>query len=135
MKRNAGLRSFLENSWLFGEMVSSPVQNALLRELEIEERRAGEWVTPEGSPALILVNKGEIEVSVGEQPIATIGTGGVFGSEIVVFGKARKFRGKTTKRSILWRVPADALSSIPVVQWKLLEIYEQRLRAADHLRA
>ncbi len=122
-------RRFLLGTWLFGEMVSYPMQNRIARLMEKTVFREGELL-PDGNGAeLILIAEGEIQVYSENKIIETLGRGGFVGEESVLFDTASFFKARATQDSACFRIPGEALAEIPNIQWKLFETFEKRMRA------
>ncbi len=144
-------RQFLQRTWLFGEMVSIPVQTRIARLMEKRAIREGEVLVPRRGAELILLAEGLVTVFLGAQSIENLKPGGFFGEETMMRG-ARELPAGWQRRfsrppragreedhhlfeacavldSVAYAIPADALEDIPVVQWKLMETYERRLKS------
>jgi hemerythrin len=131
MKRSASLRRFLQNTWLFGDMISAPVKNRILLSLEIREWPAGADIVTEGRQEVAVVHKGEVEIGASNRLITKAGPGDFFGSEIAISPAVRRIRAVTSKPSVLCHIPASAFADVPAVQWKLLETYGRRMSTAQ----
>jgi hemerythrin len=74
------------------------------------------------------VKEGQIEIFYGNRLIETQGIGGFFGEENVLFESKNLFSAVTTKESVILHLSKDEIKNIPILEWKLLESYERRLR-------
>ena len=85
------------------------------------------------SPAhdLFLLESGEIELYSDGKIIETVSTGDFCGEESILYGKSALFKARFTKESKGYHIRGDLLEDIPIVQWKLIETYERRLRKLD----
>ena len=74
----------------------------------------------------------------GARPIENLKPGGFFGEETLMRG-ARElppgsrghhlFEARALLPSTLYAIPAEVIEDIPVIQWKLMETYERRLKS------
>ena len=144
-------RQFLQGTWLFGEMVSLPVQTRIARAMQRRMVKEGDVLAPQGRAELILLAEGLVTVFLGAHSIENLKPGGFFGEETMMRG-ARElpagwqqrfsrpprpgreegyhlFEARALLDSLTYAIPADVLEDIPVVQWKLMETYERRLKS------
>ena len=128
MKHNLDLRRFLQGTWLFGEMVSCPVKNRIIAQVQLREWLAGDELKSEGEAELFLVREGGIRIYHGQTQVDTAGAGSFFGGENILFGTSDKLRAVVDQPSTMCHIPASALADVPIIQWKLLEIFGRRIR-------
>jgi hemerythrin len=119
----------LQSTQLFGEMVSSPVLHQVAAQTSRRHLKAGEvistfdegllWMVEEGKGSLFLENKEIEKLSVGE----------FFGEHShnprVPQGKVRVL---FTEETQVLTVPLGLLDKIPILEWKMLELCDRRLR-------
>jgi len=146
-------RQILQGTWLFGEMVSHPLQVRIARAMERRFLREDDVLAPQGRAEIILLAEGLISVFLGARPIENLKPCGFFGEETMMRGARelppdwRKrfarpsargrgstgvhhlFEARALLESTLYAIPAEAIEDIPVVQWKLMETYERRLKS------
>lgn len=122
-------RRFLLGTWLFGEMVSYPIQNKIARVMEKIRFEEGELLPEGGDPELIMIEDGEIQLYSENRIIETLGRGSFVGEESVLFDTAGFFKARATVESNCFRIPGGSLAGIPNIQWKLFETFEKRMRA------
>jgi hemerythrin len=144
-------RQFLHGTWLFGEMVSVPVQTRIAGVMEKRAMKEGDVLAPRRGAELILLAEGLVTVFLGAHSIENLKPGGFFGEEAMMRG-ARElpegwqqrfsrpprpgqeegyhlFEARAMVDSVTYAIPAEAIEDIPVVQWKLMETYERRLKS------
>jgi hemerythrin len=132
-------RQFLQGTWLFGEMVSFPMQVRLARVMQRRLVREGDLIAPQGKAEVVLLAEGLVTVFLGARSIENLKPGGFFGEETLMRGArelppgwrqrlARSLAPGAKDTHHLWAIPADAMEDLPVVQWKLMETYERRLK-------
>ena len=109
-------------------------------------------LAPEGSAEVVLLADGLVSVFLGARPIENLKPGGFFGEETLMRGarelppdwqqafpqpSARGAAGSRVTTSSRPRaaalrpvaVAAEVIEDIPVMQWKLMETYERRLKS------
>ena len=146
-------RQVLQGTWLFGEMVSFPLQIRIARAMERRLAREGDVLALQGRAEIILLSEGLVTVFLGVRPIENLTPGGFFGEETLMRGALEVpagwlerfsrphrpgrqgaesyhlFEARALLDSTLYAIPAAAIEDIPVVQWKLMETYERRLKS------
>ena len=120
-------REVLEQTWLFGETISPPVQNQLAEAMVLREYD-DEGIVLEDLPptSVYIINSGEIKRMRNGEVIETLRSGSFFGEERILFDKSQAFDYQTAAPCRIFEIPEDRISGIPVVMWKLLESYEFR---------
>jgi hemerythrin len=146
-------RRILQGSWLFGEMVSFPLQVRIARAMERRFVKEDDVLAPQGRAEILLLDEGLVSIFLGAGPIENLTPGGFFGEETVMrgakdlpqdwralyarpsmrgrasTGEHHLFEGRALLPSTLYAIPAETIEDIPVVQWKLMETYERRLKS------
>ncbi len=126
---NIDLRRFLQTTWLFGELLSCQAKSRLARSMACVSYPAGTWLDNQPAPTLCLVSEGEIGILRDDLLMEKTGRRGFYGEESILQGKPRRFRAQTLSASRIYRIPAEQIESIPIVQWKLVETLERRRQA------
>ncbi len=145
-------RQILQGSWLFGEMVSFPLQLRIAAAMERRVLKEDDVLAPDGRAEILLLDEGLVSIFLGARPIENLKPGGFFGEETMMRGArelpadwrdrftlpSMRGRGSTGAHhlfearallpSTLYAIPAQTIEDIPVVQWKLMETYERRLK-------
>jgi hemerythrin len=143
-------RRILQGTWLFGEMVSFPLQMRIAGAMQRRLVHEDDVMAPQGRAEICVVSEGLVTVFLGSRPIENLKPGGFFGEETMMRG-ARElpagwrqrfarpsteesaghnlFQARALLDSVLYAIPAEAIEDIPVVQWKLMETYERRLKS------
>ena len=152
LRRAQDNRQILQASWLFGEMVSFPLQLRIAGVMERRQLKEDDLLAPGGRAEILLLDEGLMSIFLGARPIENLTPGGFFGEESMMRGarelppgwKARftrpslrgrgstgglhLFEARALLPSTLYAIPAESIEDIPVVQWKLMETYERRLK-------
>ena len=124
-------RQFLHSTWLLGEMISLPVQKRIARQMQRRSVKEDQRLLSGGRPEIVLLAEGLVTILAGRRPIENLTPGGFFGEETVLADgqpPAGTFEARALLDSTLYAVPGDALAGVPIVQWKLRETAERRLR-------
>ena len=145
-------RQILQGTWLFGEVVPFPLQIRVARAMERRVLKEDDVLAPQGRAEIVILAEGLMSVFLGARSIENLKPGGFFGEETVMRGArelppdwrkrfvrpSARGRGSTGAHhlfearallpSTLYAIPAEVIEDIPVVQWKLMETYERRLK-------
>jgi hemerythrin len=121
-------REFLQNTWLFGEMVSYPILNKISKQFEIAQYPMGKKRLIGGKPELILLKEGELEIYSKGELIDAIEPGEFYGEDSIVGNKSETLEIQAAKQSTVYEIEGSILMDIPIVLWKLLEISERRYK-------
>lgn len=127
IKRLQKKRDFLQQTWLFGEVVSYPTQNRLAKALRSSRYQAGHIFPRKVYSDIFMVKRGRMERHVGEEMVETLSAGNFFGEECVLLNMVGEYQIRVAEDSDLYRIPGDMLLGIPVVRWKLFETYQKRM--------
>ena len=133
MARQFDVRSFLYSSRLFGDAMSCTRQNAIAAAVNVQKYAAGSAIGNAAQPRLSLVRTGRVELGIGEHTVERLGPGDFFCESTVLFDIPCLFSATATKDTTLYHIPAKALAEVPIIRWKLLEVYETRLDKAVSL--
>ena len=119
---------FLQNTWLFGEMVSSVILNSIAKLMRLQLIKKDEELTSAKTPTIFMLKKGEIQVFFEEKQVDILKPGGFFGEESIFLKEANLFTARASKDSSIYIISGDILQFKPIIEWKLLETFEKRLR-------
>lgn len=121
---------FLQETWLFGEVVSFPILTKIARLMQRI------WFEPtislytKQTNDLHLIVEGKVEIWHGTQLVETLEKGDFFGGEFELFGDYVNFEIRMLKHTNFYTISTAELGEIPIVFWKLLETYEKRYKKA-----
>jgi CRP/FNR family cyclic AMP-dependent transcriptional regulator len=125
-----------------GISIFADLDNAAMTQLASDfierEFSAGDAIATEGEGGLnfFVVESGTADVSVGGNPVGTLGPGDSFGEIALVDKSARSATVTATTTLRAYALPVWSFRSFaesrPEVTWKLLELLAERLRAAEH---
>ncbi len=113
--RRAVIREILEQTWLFGETVSPPVQNEISDAMVLHEYNAGADLDDLPTGALFIVESGLITQARGGVEIGAIEPRGFFAEEQVLFDRPGEFSYRTEQPCRIYEVPASVIKNVPIV--------------------
>jgi len=123
-------REALEQTWLFGETISPPVQNKIAKSMRLRKiEKPGVVLKGLPSDSIFLLNSGEIERIIDGEVVETLSPRTIFGEEQILHGGPQECELRTTGPCEIYEVPGSEIVDIPIVMWKLLETHELRLAA------
>ncbi|MGK0290549.1 MAG: hemerythrin, partial [bacterium] len=127
-------RNFLQNTWIFGERVSYPIQNKIAQAMTLNFYSKEEELPVIENKELRIVQKGELQICTDNQVIDILRPGDFYGEETILFGIPSFFNIRSVGMSKVYHVPGEILLDIPMVQWKLLETMQRRMEIlGNHL--
>jgi len=127
--RTNGLRS----TRLFGERIGIGDQERIALAMQRETLPAGAQLMP-SKAALCFVHEGELEVTYTPNYRETVGTGGFINEESILGAASTDWTARATRETHIAWIARDALITLPIVIWKLLETHDRR-RCSAALRA
>ncbi|MFC1591047.1 MBL fold metallo-hydrolase [Thermodesulfobacteriota bacterium] len=119
-------REFLQNTWLFGQMISFPILNRIAQVMSESTHAENKPFSFGEKPELIMLEDGELEISSKGKACAVLTPGDFAGEDSILSQTAGDFEACPKQPSQVKRIPGDILKDIPIVQWKLLETLERR---------
>ena len=152
LQESRSRREFLQSTWLFGEVASFPLQNRIAGLMERRVVKEDTVLRSGKHGEVLLIADGLLTIFLGKIPIENATPGDFFGEESILRGTRELPRGwkerfagqqiRTASQgslvnlfearalldSTLYAIPGKALEDIPIVQWKLMETYERRLK-------
>lgn len=120
-------RDFLRSTWVCAESLTEMTLNRLAKDMRLMSFEAGALVDLGGN--LGFIRSGQADLFVGGDLMESLGPGDFFGEEVAVFNTPALFRVRAREKLDVYVVSADAVRDVPVMRWKLLEIYERRMHA------
>jgi len=124
INRRAKAREILDQTWLFGESVSPPVQNKVADAMVLHEFDAGVSLDHLPTGAMFIVETGTIEQVRDGKVTATSGPRSFFAEEQALFSDSVDLSYRTTSACRIYEVPGDVINDVPIVMWKMYEAYE-----------
>ncbi|HTP58026.1 MAG TPA: cyclic nucleotide-binding domain-containing protein, partial [Spirochaetia bacterium] len=120
-------RRFLQSTWLFGETVSPAVSNGIAHAMIRRTASAGHSVRGTGERHLALLEKGRVSLSTAGEHFTVLTPGDFWGEAAAVHNAPSLFDAAAERACTFFLIPAETLRDIPIVQWKLMETFRQRL--------
>ncbi|MBT3379550.1 MAG: bacteriohemerythrin [Lentisphaerae bacterium] len=121
-------RGLLQRSWLFDEAIAYPVQNRIATSMNPLEVGPGRVQVDPATPAIYLVDSGELELRLDGQPLESLRVGDFYGEDEVLYGTSSLLQVHAIGTALVYAIPADALTDVPAVRWHLIEVRERRMR-------
>ena len=121
-------RLVIQNTWLFGEMISTFIQSQIAKSMVPLDFKKGEELIFQEKPSIYLLQDGIVDLISDGVVIQTLKPGEFFGEETVLFGTLEFFSLEITQHTQLFAIPSEILMDIPIVHWKLLQVFEQRMQ-------
>jgi hemerythrin len=120
-------REFLQNTWLFGEDISYPIQNKIAQAMNPESYRADELLPIKDYSGIGMVKQGRLQIFINDDIFETLSVRDFFGVSNVLFKTPAIFKVRAIEDTEVYNIEAKVLSDIPIVHWKLFETYERRI--------
>ena len=128
LKKTHEITEFLQQTWLFGESISSPVQSQIAQNMTLKNYSKGDKIVYNG---LMLVKEGKVELSGLQSGRSSnkhvISKGDFWGGEKMITSKTSKNLAKAATRAKVFSITnIEILKNIPIICWKLFEQSQQR---------
>lgn len=120
-------RFFLQNSWLFGERISSALKSKIAYAMVLKAYHAGDCIPYRDEKGLFILKQGEVSILYNGFEIERTREGDFFGEAQMLYGVSDLFEFKSVQDSSIYFIPLNLLEDIPIVHWKLLEINKKRM--------
>ncbi|MCP4755218.1 MAG: response regulator [Proteobacteria bacterium] len=125
---------FLQETWLFGEGTSFPIQNKIARVMSSRHHAEGNVDLKEEKPGICLLKSGSVGiVNAMDEEIESLKSGDFFGEDRLFPEMDCRFQFDVTQPSELVFIEDYPIMEIPIVHWKLLEILKKRSRSLESL--
>jgi hemerythrin len=128
LERICSNREFIQSTPLFSESLSSLVQNQLVLHMKRVSVKKNNFINPRESRSLGIVEKGRIRIASDKKNIETVDRGRFFGEDSILLRAESVFSYQAVEDSHLVMIPEKSLAGIPIVQWKLFETFERRMK-------
>ena len=121
-------RYFLQRTRLFGDSVSSPVQERIANGMTSRKFKKNEELNKDNIRALMIINKGSFRRIYDGKTTDTLGIGDVIGLALAMGQLRGDITFKANGSAEVFEIPMIAIQNIPTVRWKLFEEYRRRRR-------
>jgi hemerythrin-like metal-binding protein len=112
-------------------MISCTILNRIAREMQIQNFSAGKQLKNGDKPVLYMIENGEVDIISENMGIETIHRGDFFGEEGILYGTQPLFEAVVRKKCKVFMIKGDVFSDIPIIQLKLQETLEKRVRQLE----
>ncbi|MBF0341928.1 MAG: cyclic nucleotide-binding domain-containing protein [Magnetococcales bacterium] len=118
--------TFLRTTWIFGESVNQVNLTRIAKSIERIACKDGELLHNPESNALYLVQEGIMERLQEGQISEQYEPGDFFNEDHILKIPTGDVAFRARQATMLCRIPAELVTNIPIVRWKLLEVAERR---------
>jgi len=125
----SGFQEVLSLCAAFSGIVTASVLNRVAAAMEERHLPRDTVAAGESKPALFVLAKGAMDITMGSQLIEALRPGGFWGEERIVSTAPSLSVARAVADCTYLVVPSEVLADIPIVQWELLETFERRLRS------
>jgi hemerythrin len=122
-------REFLQQTPIFGESLSAPVHDQLIRNARKVCFALGDIAMADDAPLLYVVIRGEAVLHLEGLVVERLGPGGIFGEGRLLDGAPCLYSPRALTPVQAYAISGDTIRGIPVVRWKLYETYKRRMAA------
>ncbi len=123
-------KEFLLHTWLFGESLSPRVQTSIAEHLvPFEGDEVGELIAPLDERFIYIIKRGAVARFQDGRIVEQLETGDFFGEDLAVFADPHPSELSIQTPVQGYRLHTEHIMDIPIIQWKLLETHQKRVRA------
>ncbi|MBF0131393.1 MAG: bacteriohemerythrin [Magnetococcales bacterium] len=126
IERTATIRAFLESIDLLCEGLSHPVMAGIIDNLVYKTIASGSTVPCQDSGFLHVIRRGKMRRLIGTDSLDVLEVGHFFGEEGAIFGVPCLYHVMAEEETEILQIRGDLLADIPIVRWKLFEMYKTR---------
>jgi hemerythrin len=123
------MQDFLQHIWLFNESLSYPVLSDIIENVETLSFPAGMRIIKSKSQGLYIIKEGSCRLILNNETIETLGKGDFFGEGVVLYDTSDMYQIEPVEDTQVFFINSESIKNIPIVHWKLFEVYRKRLRA------
>ncbi len=119
---------FLRSNRLFDEAVSYQTLYAIAQTMVKVDLDAGAVIAEEVAGCIFLITAWSVRLYADDREFELLGEGDVCGEACMLMGDSKVISAVTASKTSGFTIPADSIESIPIVRWKLLELFNRRIR-------
>jgi hemerythrin len=116
---------FLSSTWLFGKVVSFPILSKVAKQMTIFEIQNSELILQKDTDGLYILLSGDVSIK-GKKYTEQLRTGDFFCNDDILPDPKSNYTIVANSPAKFVKIPSYLATEIPVVYWKILEIYERR---------
>ncbi|MBF0194390.1 MAG: response regulator [Magnetococcales bacterium] len=125
---------FLRKTWLFGEKTTFLSLGNIAKAMKQITMPANSEITVSNEMGLWLVETGEVNIYNKQgRVLEVVKSGGFFGEHSYLSSSNISWSFKTAQATKLYVLHLDDLTEIPIVHWKMLEIFAKRKKISPHV--
>lgn len=129
VERLADKRKYLRRTAVFGDGMTYEMQNliaGLMEPIELENGPVAHFGAD--TDHLYLLEEGILKRMIGDNVTETLRPGDIYNEGCSVFGWTSKSQIMSIGPAKVWRIPVETFQEVPIVVWKLFEIFRGRIR-------
>jgi hemerythrin len=128
IKKTQATIEFLQQTWLFGESISSPIQSQIAQSITLTKYKKGEKIECDG---LMLVKNGKVElisyVAGKNKSQHVVEKGDFWGGEEIYSSNSKCSDARAISQASIYSITdVEILQNIPIIRWKMIEQNERR---------
>ncbi len=120
-------QDFLQHIWLFNEALSYSVLSEIISCMVPHNFAAGDRIQKEKERGIYVIKEGRCEIFLNDDKMEMLDRGDFFFESTVLFGSPDLYQVRAINNTEAYFIGSDTLENIPIVQWKLFELYNKRL--------
>lgn len=128
MRHASNLRDFLETTNLFNDSLPATTLVHIIDGVTEKRFLPGETIGNEDLQVLNIIRSGLIERAVGDKVIDLLKERDFFGEESAIFKVPYLSHLRVQEETSVIQIPGELLENVPILRWKLLESYQQRVK-------
>jgi len=122
-------RRIFNRTGIFADGISSKIQNKIAQAIEIIECEGTQCAaSSKDSPGLYLLVSGRARIMLENDIIENLEPGGFWGETRLLYNMNELFKIKLLEPSVIYFAPREILTDIPIIYWKIREVYERRMK-------
>lgn len=121
-------RYFLQRTRLFGDSISSPVQERIANGMTEKKFKKEDILDKDSIRSLMIIKDGSFRRIRDEEVTGTLGIGDIIGVALAMAQDRGKTTFKANSNAGVFEIPVMAIQNIPTVRWRIFEEYRRRRR-------
>jgi hemerythrin len=128
MENLQNMTHFLQNSWLFGENVSSPLLHTIANEMQTIMLTQNNLLEGIDEKCVVVIKHGNLYLCSEEERIEGFKEGDFVCGVFIKKALSHNYHFMHDPHTSLLIISADSIKNVPIVAWKLVESNEKRFR-------
>jgi hemerythrin len=132
MEKLQNMTFFLQNTWLFGENVSSPKLNELANNMKTLKCEGDNPFKDIEAESLILIKSGALYLNKASKMMMHFKEGDFLCQDFICLAKDNECHFIYDENTWILIIPKQLLMHVPIVEWKVFETNEKRFQLFGH---